>query len=175
MSQEIGSIDNSVLVIPAFGKSPALSLEMSKTREGEKRLIEAKNVSPIMYSELEHVYGESWRELRTHLSTISYQLLLADKALEEAKSTFLIDKYPDLIKDRTKSQDSVDLRKAYMMRDSDYLAALDRINMLKALEAFTDGKLKVFERVSMHMRKKMDLIIKSGLSSQDLYVTSGRK
>ena len=172
------SIENDsdyALSIPAFGKSPALSLDMSKTKEGERRLIEAKNVSPVTYSDLEYCFGESYRELSKHASSIGYQIALADKAMEDAKATFLIDKYPELIKDRPKSQDSADLRKAFLMKDEAYVAALDRMNMLKAFESFVDGRIKVFENVSRYMKKKMDLIIRSGLSSQDLYITHGRK
>lgn len=166
--------DNSVMVIPAFGKSPSLSLEMGKTREAEHRIVEARTVNPSTYNDLEYCYNEAYRELKRHLSTIGYQLTLADKALETAKADILIDKYPDFLKDKPKSYDSADLRKAFCMRDPEYLAALDRVNQLKAIESFLDGRIKVMENVCRYMKKTMDLIIRSGMNA-NLYVTSGKK
>lgn len=167
--------ENSVLVIPAFGQSPALKLEMSSTREAEKRLVEAKTVNPITYSDLEHCFNESYRELKKHMSTLGYQIAMAEKALETAKSDLLLDKYPDFMKDKPKTQDNADLRKAFFMRDKEYVAALDRINQIKAIESFVDGRIKVMENVCRYMRKQMDLVLRSGLSNADLYLTHGRK
>lgn len=157
------------LVIPAFQKSSELNLSLNKTREGEARLLEAKMVNPVTYSDLESCFNEAYRELKRHLSTIGYELSRADNALETAKSDFLIDTYQDKIKDLPKSYDSSDLRKAWLMRDSSYLAAKDRVDMLKAMEALLDGKIKVFEKTCQFMRKKMDLILRSGLSDPQLY------
>lgn len=169
------SNENSALVLPAFGQSPKLSLEMSSTREAERRLIEAKTVNPLTFADLSHCYNESYRELKKHSSTLGYQLTLAEKALEAAKATVLLDKYPDFMKDKPKTQDNADLRKAYMMRDADYLAALDRINQLKAIESFVEGRIKIMERVCSYMKTQMDILTRSGLSNANMYVTSDRK
>lgn len=162
---------NAALVIPAFGQSPAISLEITSTKEAERRLIEAKTVNPLTYSDLEHCFNESYRELKKHMSTVGYQIALADKALETAKANVLLDKYPDFMKDKPKAQDNADMRKAFMMRDPDYLAALDRVAQLKAIETFVDGRIKVMENVCRYMRKQMDLVLRSGLSNANLYNT----
>jgi hypothetical protein len=167
--------DNQALVLPAFGKTPELSLRMSSTREAEKRLVEAKTVNPMTYSDLEHCFNESYRELKKHMSTVGYQIAMAEKALETAKSDILLDKYPEFMKDKPKTQDNADLRKAFFMRDAEYVAALDRLAQLKAVESFVDGRIKVMENVCRYMRKQMDLVMRSGLSNADLYVTQGRK
>jgi hypothetical protein len=133
------------LTIPAFNGSSELQLGLEKTREGENRILEAKNVNPSTYTDLESCFNEGYRELKRHLATLGFQIGLAEKALETAKSVFLLDKYyPEIMKDKPKSMDSPDLRKAYLMRDEAYIAALDRINMLKAMEALLDGKIKTF-------------------------------
>lgn len=162
-----------VLMIPAFGSAPAFSINMTIIQESEKRIIEAKTVNPITYTDLEHAFNESYRELKRHLSVVGYQMTLADKAMEEAKATVLIDKYPEFMEGKPKSHDNADLRKAFMIRDPEYIAALDRVNQLKALEAMLDGKVKVMENVCRYMRKKMDLIIRSGVDPK-LFVTGGR-
>src|ERR1035437_10171802 len=98
------------LVIPAFQKYGELELSMTKTREGESRLLEAKMCNPITYAELECTYNQAWREIKTNLAIIGDQLNKADNALEIAKSNFLIDNYQEKIKDLPKSHDSADLR-----------------------------------------------------------------
>ncbi len=163
------------LVVPGFKGSPAIKLELDRTREGEARLIEAKDVSPVTFADLSHTFNEAYRELKRHHANIGFQINMADKTLEQAKAEALIDKYPSFMEGKPKTQDNADMRKAFLMRDADYIEALDRLNQLKALEAFVEGKIKVFENVCQYMRKRMDLIIRSGLSADSLYITSGSK
>ena len=167
--------DSHALVIPAFGKSPEMSLEMGKIRDAERRIIEAKTVNPITYADLEHSFNESYRDLKRHLSAIGFQIAQAEKSLEEAKATVLLDKYPTYMEGKPKNHDNADTRKAFMSRDPEYSAALDRLNQMKALESNFDGKVKVMENVCRYMRKQMDLILRSGLSSKDYYVTHGKR
>lgn len=167
--------DDSVLVIPPFGKSPALSFEMGKIREAQRRTHEAQFANPITYPELENTFNEAYRDLKRHLSAIGYQIALVEKAMELAKAEVLIDKYPAFMEGKPKSQDNADLRKAFMIRDEAYVLALDRFNQLKALESNFDGKIKEMENVCRYMRKTMDLVLRSGLSNSNLYSTAGKK
>ena len=168
---------NQTMMLPALGKIPAVSFEMTNIREAERRLIEAKTVNPVTYSDLEHCFNESYRDLKRHLSAIGYQISLAEKAMETAKANVLLDTYPEFLQTSgmKKSQDNADLRKAFLMRDVDYVAALDRYNQLQALESTMDGKIKVMENVCRYMRLQMQLILRSGLSNRDYYVTQGKK
>ena len=159
------------LVIPAFRGSQEVVLSISKTREAESRLIEAKTVNPSTYADLEHTYGESYRELKNNLAIIGHQSVKAEKELKIIKAGLLLDKYPEFMKDKPKSQDNSDMREAFFMKDPEYLEAIDRVNMLKALEAFAEGKIKVMENVSRWMRKQMDLVLRSGINP-NLYVTT---
>jgi hypothetical protein len=163
------------LVLPPFRKAPEMRLEMGNIIEAEMRIHESKMVNPSTYADLEHCYNEAYRDLRRHLSTLGYQIAMAEKSLEEAKANVLLDKYPEFMAGKPKSHDNADLRKAFLIRDDDYCAALDRFNQLKAIESNLDGKIKVMENVCRYMRKKMDLILRSGLSSSDLYNTQNRK
>lgn len=167
--------DNAAMVIPGFQGSPSLTLPISATRESEQRFIEVKMVNPITYTDLEHTFNESYRELKKHLATIGYQLAMADKAKRNAQSRIMLDLYPDFIKDKPKTYDNSHVRDAFLMRDKEYSEAIDRIAMLTALEAFMDGRIKTIENVCRYMRKRMDLVMRSGLSSADLYITSGKK
>lgn len=166
-----------VMELPAFKKAPALEMDMTSAREAEARFIEAKTVNPVTYADLEHTFNEAYRDLKRYLSAIGYQIVFAEKALEEAKADILLDKYPQYLEEKgiKKTQDNADLRKAFIARDEEYQACLDRVNQLKALENNFDGKVKVLENVCRYMRKKMDLLIRSGMSGADYSVTSGRK
>jgi hypothetical protein len=159
------------LVIPAFRGSQEVVLSISKTREAESRLIEAKTVNPSTYADLEHTYGESYRELKNNLAIIGHQSVKAEKELKMIKAGLLLDKYPEFMRDKPKSQDNSDMREAFFMKDPEYLEAIDRVNMLKAMEAFAEGKIKVMENVSRWMRKQMDLVLRSGINP-NLYVTT---
>lgn len=167
--------NDKALVVPAFGKAPEMRLDMSHIREAEIRYIEAKTVNPSTYSDLEHSFNESYRNLKTHLSNIGYQLTLADKALRQAQGSVLLGSYAEYLKDKPKSMDSTRLQDAFLMKDPEYLAALDRINQLKALQMNFEGKIKVVENVCKYMRQKMYLISKSGVPMETIGVTIGRK
>lgn len=167
--------DKAVMVIPGFQGSKDIVLPIAATRESEARFSEVQQVNPVTYVNLEHTFNESYRELKRHLATIGYQLVMADKAMRQAKSAFLLDKYPELIKDKPKNENNSDTRDAHLMRDKDYVEALDRHAMLTAMEAFLDGRIKTVENVCRYMRKRMDLVIRSGLSNADFYVTAGGK
>lgn len=167
--------DNQALEIPAFGKIPALKLDMTSIRGAEARFIEAKTVNPSTYSELEHTFNESYRDLKRHLSNIGYQITQANKALREAKADVVLGAYAEFMKDKPKYHDNADLRDAFLMKDTAYLAAQDRLDQLKAIESNFDGKLKVIENVCRYMRQKMYLLQKSGVPFGDIGVTSGRK
>jgi hypothetical protein len=155
------AVDRHALVLPALGKVPELRLTMEKVIEAQNRLIEAKNVNPATYADLESCFNESYRDLKQHLSAIGYQIAQTDKALETAKANVLLDKYPAYIEAQG-IKDNTDIRKAFLIRDEAYCTALDRFNQLKALESSFEGKIKVLENVCRYMKKSMDLIIRNG-------------
>lgn len=171
----VSATASNALELPSFGRAPALRLEMDKIREAESRFLEAKTVNPSTYIDLEHTFNESYRDLKRHLSSVGYQITLADKAIREAKANVLLGSYAEHMAGKPKYQDNADLRDAFLVRDTDYVAALDRLNQLKALESNFEGKLKVIENVCRFMRQQMYLISKNGAIDPSGYITSGRK
>ena len=145
MSTEViigANIDRAELVIPSFGSTPPLRLDLTKIREGESRLHEAQVVNVGSYSNLEFVFNEGYREGKRHLSIIGYQISLAEKALREAKSRALLDDYKDFLTKKN-IKDSAQIRDAFLETQIDFVMAQDRIDMLKAMESLIDGKIKV--------------------------------
>lgn len=157
------------LVIPKFGSSDQITLPMNAIKEGERRLIEAKIVNPATYSELEFTFGEGYREARKNVTVIGYEITKAEKALREAKSVAILDEYPEFLKEKG-LKDNATVRDAFLEKRPEYVAAQDRIDMLKAMLDLMEGKIKVFENVTRYMRKEMDLIIRSGSVDSNRYL-----
>jgi hypothetical protein len=157
------------LVIPKFGSSEQIVLPMSAIKEGERRLVEAKIVNPATYSELEFVFGEGYREARKNVTVIGYEISKAEKALREAKSVAILDDYPEFLKEKG-LKDNATVRDAFLEKRPEYVAAQDRIDMLKAMLDLMEGKIKVFENVTRYMRKEMDLVIRSGYVDSNRYI-----
>lgn len=152
------------ITIPAFGSTPQIVLDISKIREGENKILDARVVNPATYNDLEYSFNEGYREARKHLSSIGYEITRAKKALREAKSKAILDDYPEFLKEN-KLKDNATVRDAFLERQGDYVASQDRIDMLTALESLMEGKVKNFENVCRYIRKQMDIVIRSGVDS----------
>lgn len=156
--------EKTTLTIPATEHRPAVPIDFSKVREGESRLIEAKAVNPATYTELEFTFNESYREAKKNLSVVGYEITQAEKMVRQIKSIHLIDNYPAFLKEKG-LKDNASNREAFLERQQDYVEAVDRVSMLKSVEALLEGKVKVFENVCRYMKKTMDIVIRSGTNS----------
>lgn len=157
------------LELPEFRGLPSIRLDISSLKEAEKRLVEAQFVNPSTYTNLEHCFNEAYRELKKHLATVEYQLMKAENEYEKSKSIVLLDKYQEYMKDKPARLDTAEFRKAYMSQDPGVQEAKERLDSLKALQIFLDGRIKVMENVCRYMRKQMDLLIKSGINTTVYY------
>lgn len=160
--------DNLQVQLPAFRGLPAVNLDMTALKVAEKRLIEAKIVSPSTYTDLEHTFGEAYRELKRNLSTVGYQIMKVKSEIEKIKANILLDKYPEFLKERGAKFDNASIRDAFLARDEEYMQAKDRLDSLTALEIFLEGRIKVMENVTRYMRNAIQLIIRSSVST-DIY------
>jgi hypothetical protein len=151
------------LTIPPFKERPEVHLNFSQIDEGEKRLREAQYVNPSTYSELEFTYGEGYRQARTHITVIGYEMAQTDKIIRRLKAEYLLDEYPKFLKE-SGIKDNASIRDAFLEKQADYVAAVDRLNALKALEQLMENKVRVFENVSRYMKKQMDILIRSGIN-----------
>ena len=78
------------------------------------------------------------------------------------KSGYLLDEYPAFRKEKGLSDNAAN-RDAFLEAQEDYRNAVERLDQLKALETFVEGRVKIFENVTRYMRKQMDLIRNSGI------------
>jgi hypothetical protein len=165
MSEQNLSVDftkQTTFLIPAFENREEIALDFTKIREGESRFLEAKVVNPATYSELEYSFNESYRQSKTNLSAVGYEIAQSQRIIRKFKSQYLLDDYPEFLKS-VKLKDNAANRDAFLERQEDFVAAVDRLNMLQALENLLEGKVKVVENVCRYMRKSMDMIIRSGI------------
>jgi len=155
--------------VPAGSNLPALSIDLTATTEAEKQLVLAKTVSPSNYTDLEHTFGESYRELGKALSSLEWQIDKLKTETAKIKSRAMMGDddgkggYFEFMSNKPKGMDSQDMREAFLMKNAEYLAALDRMAQLSALSGYTERRIKVMENVCRYMKKKMDLIIRSGV------------
>lgn len=138
------------------------NLSLDKTSEAERRISEAKAVNYATYADLEYTYNESYRELKTNLAILGFEIATAEKIIENIKAECLFDKYPAFIEGKPKSFDNAEVRRSFISQDPQYVAALDHLNKLKMLETLLDGKIKVMERTTAYMKKQVDILIKTG-------------
>lgn len=152
------------LAIPPFDDRPVVTLNFSGIKEGERRLIEARLVTPVTYSDLEHSFNEGYREAKANLSVIGYEITQAERIFRRIRSELILDEYPNFLKE-SKLKDNATVRDAFLEKNPKFVDAQERINMLKAMESLMDGKIRVFENVCRYMRKQMDILIRSGVNS----------
>ncbi len=160
--------DGLALELPAYKGQPAISLDISKLKEAEKRAIDAKTVNPATYLDLETCFGEAFRELKSNLATVGYAIAKTESEFEKAKAIALMDKYPMYLEakkeQKIKIADTADARKSFLALDSDVQEAKDRLDSLQVLQFFLEGRVTAIENLSRFMKKQMDLIIRSGVN-----------
>ena len=142
---------------------PSLYVETGRTREGERRLIEAKNVSPVTYADLEHCFGEAYRELGRGWVSVNWHKERAEIELGKIKSRLLMGDYQDYMRGKPKYMDSGDMREAFLMSKAEYVALRERIAQMNALASMIDRKTRTMEKTCAYMKKRTDLILRSGV------------
>ena len=151
-----------VMTVPAFKHCKELKLHIGGWESAVKRLPETINMVPANYSSLEFSFQEAWREAKRNAIQVGNAVKLANQNIEEIKSDIILDEIPELMKERPKSKDNVDFRKAVFARNEDYKLALEHLNKLEAMLLHFESHMKSMESTSRFLKKQMDYIIKNG-------------
>lgn len=157
--------DHVEIQLPKFRDLEAVRVSLSATKVAESRLLESRTVNVLTYNDLEYCFNEAYRELKANMATVGYQIVRTENELQKSRASAILDKYPEFIKDKGAKADNAATRDAFLSRDPDIIEAKDRLDSLKALEVFIEGRIKVMENVCRFMRKQMDLTIRSGSSN----------
>ncbi|NBP13516.1 hypothetical protein EBU95_03840 [bacterium] len=151
MSNNVPSkeLEFKTLILPR-GKPdlPPLKLEMAEIYKAEGRLHEVSIVSPVTAPELMGYYNMVCNLTTKYISWIEYEILVAQKHFELAKSTVILDKMPDEVKRFKDSgmKANEDFRNALIARDPECSSTLDNLNQLIAVKALLENKARSFVR-----------------------------
>lgn len=151
-----------LMKLPQFGSLPEMSIDLSKTRHAETRLPEAQSVNAATYANLEYIFNEAYRELRTAYATVCYRHSKAEEEIENVKAEIILGPYQEYVKDKPKNFDNADMRKSFVQREPNYQKAVDVRDQLKAIETLLDTRIKTMERTCAYMKKQLELLIRSG-------------
>lgn len=144
------------LVVPAFQDRQSVVVNFGYIKEGEKRLIEARVVTPSTYSDLSHSFNEGYREAKANIRAVGFEIVQTEKMHRQRKSELILDEYPAFLK-KTDMKDNATLRDAFFERDESLTKIQDHLSMLKAMVQLMEDKIKVFENVCKYMKVQMDL------------------
>lgn len=137
------------LVVPRGTPNlPPLKLEMDEIYRAEGRLHEVSIISPMTAPELMGYFNTVCNLTTKYISWIEYEILVAQKHYELAKSTVILDKMPDEV-NRYKNNGmkaNEDFRNALIARDPECSAFLDKVNQLTAVKSLLENKARSFVR-----------------------------
>ena len=145
--------------IPSFRTRPEIHLDMTAIYQGEYRMLEAKNINPAIYGDLEVLFTSGEGQARKLVAVVGYEVAQAKKIMKMIESELILDEWTDFKKEKNLADNATN-RNAFLNSKEVYLAAQDRIDMLVALETLIDGKVKVFQEARRHMRKQVDIILR---------------
>lgn len=153
------------VILPEFRALPAVRVSLTALKEAERRIIETKTVNVSTYNELEHTMNSAYSELKRNLSVVGYQILKTEAELDKSKATAMLDKYPEFLKDKSAKFDNAAIRDAFLARDEQVSEAQERLDSLKALQMFMEGRVKVMENVCQYMRNTIKIVTRSTMNS----------
>jgi hypothetical protein len=127
---------------------PPLTLAMGEIYAAEGRIHEVSFVNETTGTELAGFFNQATLIVGKYLGWIEYEILQAEKYLEEAKSDVIIDQAPEYAKKLkdTGMKMSEDIRAALVVKDPIYSKRLEILNGLKALKVFLKEKHDSFKR-----------------------------
>ena len=154
-----------VFELPSFKNQPAIALESTKLKEAERRAHETRIVSRMTYSDLAYCFSSAYNECKTNLTAIGYLINKTESEIHKAEAIALMDKYQEYIKDKPAKFDTAHMRDSFVTLDEDCNIAKERLDSLKMVESFLDGRAKFVENVLRYMKTTVETEIKSGVSS----------
>ena len=128
------------MVVPSSRKDLGVhTFSLTNIREAESRIHEIAVVNRTKAPELLACFNVAFLNLSNYTATLKAEQILAKRRLREVSAMVILDRAPQILLDRGLPQ-SKDLREAVMMKDLEYLSALDQTNMIEATLEFLEGK-----------------------------------
>ena len=141
-------------IIPAGdGIGSPIILDIEAVVKAESRLREVARVNSQTAPELLATFNEHWLTLNKAVGRITLERNVAAGALEDAKAEALLKCNDEAIRKRGHAKTSADLREAVATLDPEVKAARNRLNEIKAVLAYLEGKAQAFYNAYNSVKK----------------------
>lgn len=154
-------------------KSPPLQLHMKSLYDAESRISETRVSNPATVAELVSVFNGACHISNKYISWLKYEILRAKRNFDLAKASVMIDKLPGHVARLKESgiKDNADFRAALIDTDPECRTYKDTLDVLEAVKAFLEAKLKTFERSYWDSKENGKQLL-NGATSPNLSVSS---
>jgi hypothetical protein len=123
-----------------------LKLDLKGIMEAEARIEEISILTTVKAPELMSLFNKTYLELSNMIAAVEFEYELSKKHLNKIKAIILIDKIPNIIKEKNlssgKGLGSEDIRSAIVDMDPDYEKAQEKTIQLKCILSLLEGKKK---------------------------------
>lgn len=128
-----------------------LSIDMTYWAKMEARIMEISIVTPTKAPELLSTFNRAALEADRLAVSFELEYQAAVRAAEKLKGEILLDKIPKYLVERGMQSarnplGSADIREAFLAKDEELIAALERADLIKAAVRLLRGKYEAFER-----------------------------
>lgn len=144
-------------IIPAGdGIGTPIILDIGAVVKAEFRMREVSRVNSQTAPELLATFNEHWLTLHNAVGKVTLERNVAAGALEDAKAEALLSCNDEAIRQRGHAKTSADLREAVATLDPTVKIARNRLNEIKAVLSYLEGKAKAFENAYNSVKKLVD-------------------
>jgi hypothetical protein len=132
--------------------------DLAVVDRAESRVMEIATVTPTKAPELLASFNAAYIVAIKAQAAIQHELVVAKRLAEKARATALLDRVPDILKQKGLStpknpMGSEDIRTAVLESDEQYSQALDRVNFITCILELVKGKAKGVEMAYNAVKK----------------------
>jgi hypothetical protein len=150
------NVEGTYVVPRGKGDGDPILLDIKAVVTAEQRLQEVAFVTREKAPELLATYNQHWLTLNDAVTMLTFERNEADGAVKDAYSEALLDVNDEALKKRGHAKGSQDLREALATLDPRHKEARARLNEIKAVLSYVEGKRKAFEHAYQSVKKLVD-------------------
>jgi hypothetical protein len=139
-------------IIPSVDGTPIV-LDIAAVVKAESRLHEVAQTNTHNAPELLSTYNEHWLTLHKCVSVVTHERNKADEALKVTIAEATLDCNDEFLKKKGHNKSSQDLREAMVTIDPKVRLAKERLNEIKAILEYLNGKKQAFENAYTSVKK----------------------
>jgi hypothetical protein len=144
--------EDSIIVAPGGGpSSPGIPIDLAQWARLEQRIDEIATVTPTKAPELLGTFNRAALELDRLANSLELECQVAQREADKIRAVILLDKMPQILEQK-KLASSEQIRKAILSLDPELDAAMEKVELLKAMTKMIRGKYDAFERAFRSVR-----------------------